>query len=126
MALKDIALTAAGDLLINENGDLEIINSVRQAISIKLRWIKGEWIFNTEFGTPYFESILVKAPNDAVIEKTIKDQILSVDGVTGVNSISVLKDSKKRKLKVSFIARTTSGDIESEVELSHAGLWDNV
>ena len=126
MALKDISLTAAGDLLINEKGDLEIINSVRQAISIKLRWIKGEWIFNTEFGTPYFESILVKAPNDAVIEKTIKDQILSVDGVTGVNSISVLKDSKKRKLKVSFIARTTSGDIESEVELPHAGLWDNV
>lgn len=45
MALKDLALNSQGDLFINEKGDFEIIDSVRQAVSIKLRWIKGEWIY---------------------------------------------------------------------------------
>ena len=43
MALKDLALAADGDLLINESGDFEIINAVRQGVQIRLRWIKGEW-----------------------------------------------------------------------------------
>ena len=82
MALRDLALSKSGDLLINESGDFTIIDSVRQGIQIKLRWIKGEWVFNPEMGVPYFESILVKTPNRALIEKTLRDQILSVSGVT--------------------------------------------
>ena len=78
MALRDLALSKSGDLLINESGDFTIIDSVRQGIQIKLRWIKGEWVFNPEMGVPYFESILVKTPNRALIEKTLRDQILSV------------------------------------------------
>ena len=126
MALTDIALTRSGDLFVNENGDFEIIDSVRQAISIKLRWIKGEWIFNQALGTPYFESILVKKPNDALIEKLIKDQILSVDGVIGVSSISLQNDRASRALTVKFTARTSEEEIESEVEISHVGSWNNV
>ncbi len=41
MALRDLALSKSGDLLINESGDFTIIDSVRQGIQIKLRWIKG-------------------------------------------------------------------------------------
>lgn len=37
MALKDLALAADGDLLINETGDFEIINAVRQGVQIRLR-----------------------------------------------------------------------------------------
>ena len=36
-------------------------------------------------GTPYFETILVKVPNRALIEKALRDQILAVDGVTAVS-----------------------------------------
>lgn len=87
MALKDLALAADGDLFINETGDFEIIDAVRQGVQIRLRWIKGEWVFNTAMGTPYFETILVKVPNRALIEKALRDQILAVDGVTGVGTI---------------------------------------
>ena len=40
MALKDLALAADGDLFINETGDFEIIDAVRQGVQIRLRWIK--------------------------------------------------------------------------------------
>ena len=122
MALKDLALATDGDLLINDAGDFEIIDAVKQGVQIRLRWIKGEWVFNTAMGTPYFETILVKTPNRTLIEKSLRDQILAVDGVTGVGSISLIKDAKSRTLRASFTASTTEGEIESEVELSHAGL----
>ena len=122
MALKDLALAADGDLYINETGDFEIIDAVRQGVQIRLRWIKGEWVFNTAMGTPYFETILVKVPNRALIEKALRDQILAVDGVTGVGTINLIKDAKTRTLRASFTATTTEGEIESEVELSHVGL----
>lgn len=122
MALKDLALAADGDLFINETGDFEIIDAVRQGVQIRLRWIKGEWAFNTAMGTPYFETILVKVPNRALIEKALRDQILAVDGVTGVGTINLIKDAKTRTLRASFTATTTEGEIESEVELSHVGL----
>ena len=99
MALKDLALAADGDLYINETGDFEIIDAVRQGVQIRLRWIKGEWVFNTAMGTPYFETILVK-----------------------VGTINLIKDAKTRTLRASFTATTTEGEIESEVELSHVGL----
>ena len=88
------------------------------------RSIKGEWVFNPEMGVPYFESILVKAPNRALIEKTLRDQILSVPSVTSVGSINLAMDKKKRTLSAKFTAKTTEGEVESEVELSH-GVWNN-
>ena len=114
MALRDLALSKSGDLLINESGDFTIIDSVRQGIQIKLRWIKGEWVFNPEMGVPYFESILVKTPNRALIEKTLRDQILSVS----------VKNKKKRTLSAKFTAKTIEGVLESEVNLSH-GIRNN-
>ena len=125
MALKDLALAANGDLFINDFGDFEIIDAVKQGIQIRLRWIKGEWVFNTAMGTPYFETILVKTPNRSLIEKALRYQILAVNGVTGVGSITLIKDAKSRTLRASFTATTTEGEIESEVELSHVGLWSN-
>lgn len=125
MAAKDLALSKSGDLYLNSGGDFEIIDSVRQAIQIKLRWFLGEWKFNEDFGTPYFQKILIKNPNIAVVEKALRDQILSVDGVTGIKSISLDEDKSERSLTVEFTASTTEGDIESEVTLSNVKLWNN-
>ena len=118
MACKDLALTKDGDLYIGPDGDFKVIDSIRQAIQIKLRWIRGEWCFNKATGTPYMESILVKNPNRAIVEKAIRDQILSVDGVDSIGSISFSVDSKNHLMRCSFIANTTYGEIESEVNLS--------
>ena len=91
MALRDLALSKSGDLLINESGDFTIIDSVRQGIQIKLRWIKGEWVFNPEMGVPYFESILVKTPNRALIEKTLRDHREEYEGEEEIEELPDLR-----------------------------------
>ena len=116
-ALKDLALDENGDLYIGDDGDLKIIDSVRQALQIKLRWIKGEWVFNTAIGTPYLDEIFVKNPNRAIIEKAIRDQILSVEGIIGISSINLSWSRDNRVMTCTFSAKTTEGDIESEVTL---------
>lgn len=118
MALKDFALAADGDLYLNRNGDVEIIGSIRQALQIKLKWFLGEWVFNPDLGVPYFEDILIKNPNQAIIEKDIREQILSVEGVTGIDSLSLSLDRQSRNLICKFIAQTTEGEIESEVSFN--------
>lgn len=118
MALKDFALAADGDLYLNRNGDAEIIGSIRQALQIKLKWFLGEWVFNPDLGVPYFEDILIKNPNQAIIEKDIREQILSVEGVTGIDSLSLSWDRQTRNLSCKFIAQTTEGEIESEVSFN--------
>lgn len=118
MALKDFALAADGDLYLNRNGDVEIIGSIRQALQIKLKWFLGEWVFNPNLGVPYFEDILIKNPNQAIIEKDIREQILSVEGVTGIDSLSLSLDRQSRNLICKFIAQTTEGEIESEVSFN--------
>lgn len=124
MAKQDLALDANGDLLVNDAGDFVTIDSVRQGVQIKLRWVKGEWVFNQDFGVPYFDTILVKAPNLALIEKAFRDQILSVDGIVSVGAVNIKIDAKDRTMKADFTATTTDGEIESEVDLSR-GLWNN-
>lgn len=118
MAKQDLALDTNGDLLVNSSGDFVPIDSVRQGVQIKLRWVKGEWVFNPSFGVPYFETILVKAPNVALIEKALRDQILSVEGIVSVGSVDIDIDAKGRVMKAKFTASTTNEEIESEVDLS--------
>lgn len=117
MALKDLALTESGDLYIGPNGDFQIIDSVRQALQIKLRWLKGEWVFNESLGTPYLQDVFKKNPNLTIIEKLLRDQILSVDGVHEITSLTLKKDAESRTLLCAFAVNTTEGEIESEVNL---------
>ena len=124
MAKRDLALDTNGDLLVNSSGDFVPIDSVRQGVQIKLRWVKGEWVFNPSYGVPYFDTILVKKPNVALIEKALRDQILSVDGIVSVGSVKISIDAKKRTMKADFTASTKDEEIESEVDLSR-GLWNH-
>lgn len=117
MALKDLALAKNGDLYIGPDGDFRVIDSVRQALQIKLRWIKGEWVFNQAIGTPYLQEIFQKNPNLTIVEKILREQILSVDGVHEITSFELSADAKTRILSCKFAVNSTEGEIESEVNL---------
>ena len=39
----DILLKSDGDLLVTEQGDIAIGDSVSQKIKIRLKWFEGEW-----------------------------------------------------------------------------------
>lgn len=85
--MKDVLLTAGGDLAINSAGDISLTDSVQQAIAIRLRWFADEWRLGKDIGVPYFEEVLIKKPDTAKIEQIVRDEILSVSEVRDVKSV---------------------------------------
>lgn len=74
-------------------------------------------MFNKDMGTPYLQEIFQKNPNLTLIEKILKEQILSVNGVDEITSFELSRDTKSRILSCKFEVNSTEGEIESEVNL---------
>ena len=115
--MKDLLLDKDGDLVVTQNGDVSLTDSVRQAILIRLRWFLGEWKFNTSFGLPYFSQVFIKNPSTATIEQLFRQQILSVAEVISIESLSVQMNRRLRICTVQFRVQTTQGAIEEEVSI---------
>lgn len=95
--MKDILLNRDGDLVINATGNIEITDSVAQAIIIRLRWFFNEWRFAPQYGVPYFEEVLVKNPSDLRVRQIIRDEILSVEEVESVSRLDISSDLTARR-----------------------------
>lgn len=115
---KDLLLTTAGDLVIGSNGDVSITDSVAQAIRIRLRWFAGEWRFNPELGVPYFEDVLIKKVSISHVERIMTEEILDVDGVLKVRSVTITTNSFNRTMLITFEAETAEGIINEEVSIN--------
>ena len=108
--MVDILLTRDGDLKLNETGDIDITNSVRQAIQIRLRWFRTEWRLGPELGIPYFEEILVKNPVENRIKNIFREALLEVDGVKEVKKINFGKQDH-RTYTLEFEVVVTDGSV---------------
>ncbi len=89
--LREIALTSGGDLEIT-NGELVIVDgttSVAQRIQTRLRTLLGEWVFDTQIGTPWLQSILGRAPRLDLIRTLIRDRIALTQGVDRVTRLDL-------------------------------------
>lgn len=115
--MKDLLLDANGDLKF-VNGDVSFTDGVVQAITIRLRWFFGEWKINTEYGVPYYDEIFVKNPNKVLLEERIREEILSVEEVEEVSSVSINIDSNTRIAVIQFTAISNGTILEQEVELN--------
>ena len=100
--MKDILLTQEGDLYINDLGDIEITDSVRQAVKIRLLWFLNEWRFAPDFGLPYFEEVLIKNPNLERIKRLIRDEVMSVEEVIDVKNIKLTFAKPPRKAHITL------------------------
>lgn len=116
--MLDILLTEDGDIRINQDGDISLTDSVRQAIKIRLKWFLGEWRLGPEAGLPYFEEILIKNPNIPRCCEIFRDAILSVKEVTNVTDLSLDVDPVKRRTLLKFTAVTMEETFNEEVLLS--------
>jgi hypothetical protein len=116
--MKDILLTLDGDLAVDENGDISLTDSVRQAVKIRLLWFFGEWRFAPRFGVPYFEDILVKSPNIGRIRRIVKREVESVDEVREARNISITVNSSTRRAVISFEVVTGEGAYREEVVIN--------
>lgn len=113
----DILLDKEGDILF-QNGDIVLANSIRQKITIRLKWFFGEWRWNEEAGMKYLEYLFVKNPDLEQIKEMIEDAIFNVDEVTEVNDVTISVDKKTRKATISYEAVTDEETIRGEVLLS--------
>jgi hypothetical protein len=112
--VKDILLTPTGDIYVNPaTGDIEITDSVEQAIKIRLLWFFKEWRLGTEFGIPYFEEVLVKNPNNLRIRQLFREAILDVAEVDSVENLQAALDPATRILTVKYKANCKDGAVLS-------------
>jgi hypothetical protein len=112
--MSDFALDSNHDLDVSSL-DLRLVtdaNAVGQQLLIKLKLWRGEWFLDTEFGTPYLQSILGKQLTLSGAITALKKSILEVDGVQAITSFSYAFDRQARSLLVSFEAKTPYGIIE--------------
>lgn len=120
--MYDIALSAQTHDLIIKDGDIVLIDNaerVVQQIKIKLKSFLGEWFLDTTYGIPYLEDILIKNPSIDHIRNILRQEIIDVDDVTAVTSLSVLLNRQSRTLTVNFEAQTTFGLVTSKEVLGY-------
>lgn len=112
--MLDITLTEAHDLDVSL-GDLLLVDGaeqVRQQLIIKLKLWTGEWFLDTEFGTPYLQSILGKQLTLSGAIVAIRKSILEVPGVRQITAFAYRFDNATRELSVVFSADTPFGIVE--------------
>jgi hypothetical protein len=115
--MMDILLTADGDLLIDDSGDITLTTSTRQAVRVRLLWYLREWRFWPDTGIPYYEDIFVKKPNLENVRRIIRDEVAVVDGVVDVRDITVTVNAPARRAAVSLTIETAEETYREEVAI---------
>ncbi len=115
--MADILLDEHGDIWIDESrGDIRLTDSIRQEVKIHLLWLFDEWRLGPSLGFPWFESVLIKNPNIPKIRTRIREEVMSVEGVT---SCTITGTSHNRRDRTAVFTFTfTIGEEEYEEEIA--------
>jgi len=116
----DLALDSqTGDLYLSRGGLATVtgVDAIRQSLTIRLRFYKGEWFLDPAIGVPYFESILVKNPRIPEVQSILRQVILTTPGVTGLERFDFTFDAARRTARLRFTASSTSGPVVFDREL---------
>lgn len=100
-----------GALVMTSDVDARGTNNVLQDILCRLRTFEGEWFLNINLGMPYFQRMLVKNPDLALISAAYKDTILGTPGVKSLDKFTLDVDRLTRRLFISFACTTVSGKV---------------
>ncbi len=103
------ALDKNGDYVFGVRSPNFLSNSpaaVAQAIDTRLRLMQGEWLLDTEEGTPYLTEIL--GTNTLYTkDAAIKDRVLGTPGVASISNY--FSSTESRDFKVALTAETIYG-----------------
>lgn len=115
--MKDLQLTADGDLDVSELG-LHLVDGaarVGQQVRTRLRTFLGEWEFDLDAGVPWYQRIVgIKGVNLNDVEAVLKAQILDVADVASVLEFSMTFNSSTRSLAIRSKISTTFGAVQVE------------
>lgn len=113
--MTDVKLDNTGDLELS-NGDLVGVSGadgVAQRLLLKLRSFRGEWFLDEAFGVPWYQDVLVRGADTAILHATFTDAISSTPGVRRLERLVLDWDKTNRRLTVSFKVLTTDGTVET-------------
>lgn len=97
---------------------IEGADRVAQSIEIRLRTFLGDWFLDTTHGVPYFEDILKKVANLALIESILRAQILDVRGVRAIASFEMQIDPRLRICTVNYSAESNEGLVRGSLNIN--------
>lgn len=110
MTYKDFKVVE-NDLILTADAETGGNNPVEQDILQRISMFLGEWFMDNTQGTPWFQQILVKNPDQANIDGIFRNIILGTPGVLSLTSYSFSPDTSARTLAVRFNALTASGKV---------------
>lgn len=93
-------LNADGDI-DRVNGRLVRVDSVAQRVACALRLIRGEWFLDRGRGVPWIDRVVGRKTNVAGLRSLLRETCLAVDGVTSVDRIDVIVDTRNRVADIS-------------------------
>ncbi len=94
--------------------------AILQDVTQTLQFLYGEWFLDSTKGLPYFQQVLVKAPDLNAIQGIFADAILAVNGILELLTFEFDFDAPSRLLTITFSARTTDGIINVSQNLGTA------
>ena len=111
--MSDLALDIDGDLLVS-NDSLSLVegdDAIVQHLTIRFKFVLGEWFLDTRVGIPYFGEILIRNPDLSRVRAIFKQVILDTPGIDSLEEFSLTVDAATRKATLTFRARKTDGEI---------------
>jgi hypothetical protein len=113
-------LLVSGDLVLTSDANPSGTHPILQSILQRLRMFRGEWFLNTSLGMPYYQQILIKRPNRAVVDLAIQSTILATPGVARLTNYSATFIQANRIASIAFRASTRAGTIAYDGPLNYA------
>jgi hypothetical protein len=111
--MTDLALDpSTGDLLLT-NGTVSLVegvDAIAQELTIRLRFLAGEWFLDRRLGIPYRQEIIGQKVRKSFITQVLKDAALATPGVTKLNSLSVNFDGPTRVMSIDISVSTTEDE----------------
>ncbi len=111
-------LKTVGGELVFAAGVLQLTteqDAIRQAAECRLRTFRAEWFLDGSIGMPWVEQVLGRKAAAAPIRTVIRDELLSIPGVTGLASLGLVFDPSARSMAVTFVLQTAAGDVAGSV-----------
>ena len=97
---------------------VEGVDLIAQQVRTILLICQGEWFLDLAAGTPWFQRIIGHKFSPGQMNITVRDAILSVDGVASIKNIVSVRGAQPRSANITVTVLTTQGAeviIDSEV-----------
>lgn len=111
--MADIALDTDGDLLLGDDSLVlaEGDDAIVQQLTIRFKFILGEWFLDRRQGLPLFDEVLVKNPELSRVRSIFRQTILTTPGIATIEEFTLTLESATRKASMVFLAKKTDGEL---------------